>query len=157
MNPIEAIKGLSIDKRRWDSFEEVDRKKYAPFIINRWVSFSSYYEKNQIEFNIDIANIVQKYLGQIPNELHYMLYHDLLPRKKLYTKYIKGEEQDKHNKELVSVFTKHFQISKKEAINYIDILKEETKGIQYICTLLTAYGFSEKEIKKIIKNKKENE
>lgn len=157
MNPIEAVKSLSENKRKWNSFEEHEQKKYAPYIINRWVSFSSYYDKNQIEFNLDVANIVQKYLGLIPNKAHYDIFYSLLPKKRLYTKYIKGQEQEKINKELISIFTKFFQISSKEAKENIELLLEDRKGINYICSLLQAYGYSDKEIKKIIKNKKEDD
>ena len=81
----------------------------------------------------------------------YRLYHGILPAQRTFAKYIKGKKEDKYEKQLVIQIADHYQVSQMEAIEYIDLLSKDSCS-----SLLSLYGYTEKEIKKLLKGKKWN-
>ena len=79
----------------------------------------------------------------------YRLYHGILPAQRTFAKYIKGKKEDKYNKELVSQIADHYLVSKTEAIDYIELMPKDSCS-----SLLSMYGYNEKEIKTMLKGKK---
>ena len=105
MTIFDWITELLVKKRPWDSFSQVDQKKFSPFIINRWLSMD-------IEF-LEIVNYFQKYaIGTLEPREVYKWYCDVLPKGKRFNKYIKGKKDKKYDKELLSLFCLHFECSK---------------------------------------------
>ena len=75
----------------------------------------------------------------------YTVYKELIPKRKVFLKYIKGNIT-KYNVDLMELLSNHFECSKKEAKEYFDILgKPEIKNI------LSKMGFEKKEITKLLK------
>jgi|TARA_R110000803_G_scaffold81792_6_gene147735 hypothetical protein len=95
---------------------------------------------------IDVANIAQK-LPMTESEKVYTVYKTLLPKKKMFLKYIKNQNK-KNYQELSTYITEYFECSLREANQYIDILGKSSEEI------LWSMGVGEKESKKIIKNAK---
>jgi hypothetical protein len=93
---------------------------------------------------VDIANIAQK-LPMTESEKIYTIYKTMLPKKKMFLKYIKSKNK-KSNKELLQYISEYFKCSFREADNYITILKN--KGVK---SILEEMGINEKEIKKLLK------
>jgi hypothetical protein len=85
-------------------------------LINRWLSFEESY--------CDAVNTVQKNTWQMKGEYLYNLYRDLIPKKKVFLKYIKATNPKKYKDIEVESVQKYFEISKKEAKEYIDMLPE---------------------------------
>jgi len=76
---------------------------------------------------------------------------DILPKQKLFSKYIKGNKVDKFNPELVTLIAKHYEVSKKEAKVYIDLYKHTSSGLNSLTEIVEQYGKTKKEIKKLLK------
>ena len=123
MTIFDWINQMLVTKKSWDDFTEDEQKKFSPFIINRWLSM----DKDFIEF----VNIFQKYaIGTLEPREVYKWYCDVLPRGKRFNKYIKGKGNKKYDKEMINVISNHFEVSKQESKDYIDLLdKQEIKEI----------------------------
>jgi hypothetical protein len=93
-----------------------------------------------------IVNELQKYTN-IPDRAHYQFLTNILPRGKQYNKYIKGSKDEKYEKWLVELVAKHYQVSKVEAITYLEIYYTQNKdGLRELCEM---YGIDKKELKKV--------
>ena len=80
---------------------------------------------------IEIVNVFQKYaIGTLEPREVYKWYCDVLPKGKRFNKYIKGKRNKKYDKEMINIISNHFEVSKKESKDYIDLLdKTEIKEI----------------------------
>ena len=135
------MNGMTHEKKEWSKYTDIDQKKFAPFIVNRWLSM-------RMEL-IEVINQLQKYtIGLLSPRDTYRLYHGLLPAQRTFAKYIKGKKEDKYNTDLVSQIADHYLVSKMEAIDYIELMSKDSCS-----TLLSKYGYTEKEIKKMLKGK----
>lgn len=129
-------------KTPWDKLSEADQKSFSPYLINRWLSM-----------NMDLIEIVdmfQQYtIGELDRKHVYQLYQELLPKRKMYTKYIKAKDSDKYNKELLEFVAKHYQISIREATEYVAMMLDMDKEL--VIDVLRKYGKTDKEIKSLMK------
>ena len=66
-----------------ESYSESDWKSYSPFMVNRWLSMNREYT--------GIIDATQKYYS-LPKKLHYKMLLSLLPKKRIFMKYIKGKK-----------------------------------------------------------------
>ena len=123
MTIFDWINQMLVTKKHQDEFTEDEQKKFSPFIINRWLSM----DKEFIEF----VNVFQKYaIGTLEPREVYKWYCDILPKGKRFNKYIKGKKDKKYDKEMINIISNHFEVSKKESKDYIDLLdKTEIKEI----------------------------
>jgi hypothetical protein len=97
-----------------------------------------------------LINFVNKWTFTIDKEHYFKLITLLIPNQsKTYYKYIKGKNDIKYNIEVINCIINYFQVSKKEAIEYYNILSNDKK-----IELLKKYGYEEKKIKKILKELK---
>jgi uncharacterized protein YfbU (UPF0304 family) len=79
---------------------------------------------------VEVVNIVQKNTWQMKGEFLYNLYKDLLPKQYKFLKYIKATNKKEYKKEEVEAVKTYFEISNKEAKEYINVLSsEELKNI----------------------------
>ena len=139
MTIIDWMNQLLVHKKHWNEFSEDEQKKFSPFIINRWLSMDS-------EF-IEIVNVFQKYaIGTLEPREVYKWYCDVLPKGKRFNKYIKGKREKKYDKELVNIITNHFECSKLQVQEYLELIdREELKSI------LEMYGLDKKTMKRLCK------
>jgi hypothetical protein len=129
-------------KRPWDTLSDVDKKAFVPYLINRWLSMNW-----QL---VEIVNELQKYtIGQLSPKEVYQLYYDFLPKQRQFNKYIKGKKDDKYNAELIELIAMHFQISEKEASEYIELYLLTDKDA--LVSIVKMYGKSDQEVKKLLK------
>lgn len=133
------IGGLTDKKKEWNKWSESDQKKFSVYIVNRWLSM-------RMELT-ELINEFQTYtIGLLRPQETYKLYHELLPNNKAFAKYIKGKSEDKYDAALISQIAEHYQVSKTEATDYIDLMDKIS------CErILTMYGYSEGEKKKLLK------
>lgn len=133
------LSGIKEKKESWESLSEMDKKSFTPFIINRWLSMN-------MEL-LPIINILQKYtIGLLSSRDVYKLYLDFLPKQKTFDKYIKGKKEGKYNKELLEYLSKWYGVSQREVSDYLELLPKEE-----VITILTKYGLTDKEAKKLLK------
>ena len=127
---------ITYNKQDWNSFTEEQQSSFNPYMIHRFVSMYNGY--------IDIANIAQK-IPLTEKEKVYTIYKTLLPKKKMYLKYVKNQNQNNY-KEIAEYVSDYFEISLGEADEYIYLLQEY--GVRDI---LWRMGVSEDETEKLIK------
>ena len=120
MNPFDHIKNLHTKKRRWDDFNDEEKKSFNVFIINKALSMNPNY--------LGIVNMIQNYTGlnQIlsPKEV-FNIYFNLLPNKFRFYKWIKGQK-NKKDKEKAEYLAMHFRVSTREAYDYLKILDKKS-------------------------------
>jgi hypothetical protein len=125
------IDGVTHKKREWSKWSEVDQKAFSPFMMNRFLSM-------RMELT-ELINEFQTYtIGLLRPQETYRLYFELLPNNKAFAKYIKGKSEDKYEKALVEQIAEHYQVSRLEATDYLDLMdKTQCERI------LTMYGYSD--------------
>jgi hypothetical protein len=127
---------ITVRKTPASQFSEKDWESWNSYMVHRFMSMG----KN----NIEISNMAQRFLPTDKIGI-YNFYCNLIPRKKVWNKYIKSKVKGK-NKELVEVISNYFEVGSHEEDHYIDVIgKDEVK------TILTSIGKEKKEITKLFK------
>ena len=142
---VEHINNISINKIDPETYTESDWKSWSPFMINRWLSMNPGL--------VELVNEIQS-LNITDKKQQYKLYASLLPKKKVFARYIKSSKQSKYEPELLNVLAKYFEVGKSEIKSYLSLLFREKRGILYIEDILKSYGIDTKQIKKLMKVKK---
>lgn len=138
------LANITNKKTPWSSLTEPDRKSFSPYLINRWLSMHPDL--------IEIIDAFQQYtIGPLSKKHVYQLYHDILPKQRMFAKYIKGKKVNKYNPDLVKFLANHLQCSKVEAEEFVEILTLNESGKGRLVDLLKRYGHTDKEIKKLLK------
>ena len=134
MNLFSWINELFVGKRNWDTFSDADKKKFSPFMVNRYLSMNDDF--------LSFVNYFQKYTIEVmPPKVVYQFYCNLLPKKKTYLRYL-SSKKEKTNDKVVPFIMEYFEVSKLQAADYYDLmLKDDLK------LLLKKFGKSDKEIK----------
>ena len=120
----------------WDDTSDEDKKSWSNYMIHRFLSM-------KMEW-VELVNEIQKYNLQ-PKEL-YKLYTNVLPKGKQWLKYIKRRNQMDYPNWLINIVTNHEEISKKEAIEYIDMLMLTEGGMLELGELAQKWGIEPKKI-----------
>jgi|TARA_R100000030_G_scaffold99729_1_gene91227 hypothetical protein len=123
----------------WDSISDDDKKSWSNYMINRFLSMKPDW--------IDFVNEVQKYPLQ-PKEL-YKVYIDILPKKKQWLKYIKGDKKMKYPKWVYEIVARHLQCSVREANDAVEMFEISAGGQSELTDILMKYGKTEEECRKI--------
>ena len=112
---------ITVQKSPINSFSDKSWDNWNSYMVHRFLSMNRYY--------IDIVNYVQKMNPQSKKEI-YTIYKEMIPKKKLWLKYLKKETRT----------------NTKKLSEYI--------GKEGIKNILSNIGIEEKESKKIIKESK---
>ena len=136
MNLFGWLEEITQYKSPIDKFTEDDWKTFQPYMIHKYLSMNSEY--------IELVNYIQKYSNSTKQQI-YTMYKNLIPQKKVYLKWV-GKKKKSNNTELIGKLSQYFLVSKREVIDYLDILnKNDLKNI------LISMGEDDKEIKKLLK------
>ena len=122
----------------WDEISDEDKKSWSNYMTHRFLSM-------KMEW-VELVNELQKY-NLKPKEL-YKLYTNILPKGKQWLKYTKGRNIMSHPNWLINIVVNHEQISKKEAVEYIDLLMLTEGGMLELGELSRKWGVEETKIKK---------
>jgi len=87
------------------------------WMINRYLSMDPEY--------CEVVNYVQKNTWQMKGEYLYNLYKDLIPQQYKFLKYIKASKKTDYKPEDIEAVQAYFEVSKKEAKEYISMLPKE--------------------------------
>ena len=139
MTLFDFLNEITFNKRDWSTFTEDQKESFNPYMIHRYVSM--YYKY------VDIANVAQK-LPINDKEKIYNIYKTMLPKKKMFLKYVKKQSKNTYD-DLLKYVSEYYQCSFGEAEEYIDIIRES--GVRGI---LWEMGINEKETDKLIKKAK---
>ena len=122
----------------WDEISDEDKKSWSNYMVNRFLSMKTDW--------IELVNELQKY-NLKPKEL-YKLYTNVIPKGKRWLKYTKGRNQMEHPNWLINIVANHEEISKKEAVEFIEMLMLTEGGMLELGELSRKWGIEEKKIKK---------
>ena len=123
----------------WDEISDDDKKSWSNYMVNRFLSM-------KMEW-VDFVNEVQRYPLE-PKEL-YKVYTDILPKKRQWLKYIKGDKKMKYPKWVYEIVAKHLQCSMREASEAVDMYELSHGGQAELVDILIKYGKTEDECRKI--------
>ena len=113
MKIFDWLNQITYDKQPWNSFTEEDKKSFEPYMIHRFLSMNPEY--------IEFVNLVQVF--QVTDkEKIYNIYLYMIPKKKMFLKYIKSSLKKKQEK-LLGYVASYYECSLGEANEYIDILR----------------------------------
>jgi hypothetical protein len=87
------------------------------WMINRYLSMDPEY--------CEVVNYVQKNTWQMKGEYLYNLYKDLIPQQYKFLKYIKASKKSDYKKDDIDAVKAYFEVSEKQAREYIDMLPED--------------------------------
>jgi hypothetical protein len=133
------------DKKYFSKISDGDKKTWSNYMINRFLSMNP----DWIEI---IAELDPMTTGaQLKPEFVYKMYIDIIPKSRVFLKYIKGKKANKYSKELVDLLRKHFECSKKEVTEYLDIYYMSDSKKEDLVNIIKMYGIEDKEIKRMIK------
>lgn len=140
---LKAITQYPYDPNYWQNLTESDRKTFSNFMIHRYLSMNFDW--------IEWVNTVQLYTYNATPEMIYKIYATTIPKSRIFLKYItaKKDGTDKYNPELIKILAEHFEVSKKQATEYIELLSK-----QEIIDILNARAVEDRDIKKMLKGKK---
>lgn len=136
LNAITAIQ----DPEYFDRLTDEDKKTWSNFMIHRFLSMNYDY--------IELIAEIQPLAQTLEPALLYKLLIGLIPKGKVYLRYIKGKHEDKVDKQIVNLLIAEYQCSENTAIDYYDILLNIKDGNQYIEYLKEKYGVASEEKKK---------
>ena len=123
----------------WDDISDEDKKSWSNYMINRFLSMKSDW--------IDLVNEIQKYPLE-PKEL-YKVYTSILPKKKQWLRYIKGDKKMDYPKWVYEIVAKDMQVSMREAVSAVETYTMSTGGQSELDDILLKYGTEDKEIRKL--------
>lgn len=106
-NPFEFVK--SINEKEY-LYEEVDKKSYSAYIINKALSFFS--------DTIFLANEINKYGGCDPSQHYDFLYHSV-PKRRRYSKWFKSNKYD-----VVDLLCEHYNLRQERALEIVNVLSD---------------------------------
>ena len=135
MTLFDWVNEVKTKKRKWDSFSDVDKKTFNPYMIHRFLSMNQNY--------IELVNDFQKYWTLEPRDV-YKWYCDVLPIKRSFDKYIKAKKVETYPNWVIDILCKYFNESKNHISEYLYLIAQDE-----LKTILEMYGTEPKEIKKL--------
>jgi hypothetical protein len=129
------------DPKYYIGLSDVDKKSFTPYMILRVLSMT--------ENDIGIISYISKYLDILSDENLYTLLIQVIEKNHRFDKYIKSVPS-KVNSEVVNCLCKKFNIGTRDVNDYVDILYSTDK-LEELSIILKEFGYSDKEIKKLIK------
>lgn len=129
------------DPNYWDTLEDADKRTWSNYMVHRFLSMNSDW--------IEVLSEIQPYTQVLEPKQLYLALIGIIPKGRHYLKYTKGKGENKYEGWLLDLIKKDFLCSKKEAIEYCEILyatREGRENIKYICE---KYGIEKKSITKL--------
>ena len=123
----------------WDDISDEDKKSWSNYMINRFLSMKSEWT--------DLVNEIQKYPLE-PKEL-YKVYTSILPKKKQWLRYIKGDKKMKYPIWVYEIVSKHLQCSMREANDAVEMYRISAGGQAELADIMFKYGVEDKEVRKL--------
>lgn len=145
MTIFDHLTNVTVGKKDWKMLDETDRKSWSSYMINRLLSM-------EIDYIETVAELQKYTIGNMPNDMVHRLYIELLPRQKVWNKYIKDENREKRT-DVLKILCEHFGLGQRETDAYLSMLEETETGRQELQEILTSYGY---EPESTTKKKKKN-
>lgn len=124
------------DPKYFDTLTEADKKSWSNYMVCRFLSM-------QTEL-LEYINEIQKH-SHLEPQYFYQLLLLIVPRGRAYFPYIKSKNEKKWSKELLDLLRNHFQESENNVEEYLNFLTPDE-----LRKVVSLYGYTEKEIEKIV-------
>jgi hypothetical protein len=125
----------------FQTLSDEDKKSWSNFLIIRFLSMNRDWT--------DLLGELQPAIQTLDPEYLYRVLITIIPKRRVYLKYVKGKAEDKYEKWLVELVARDFYVSKSEAVDYLNILYGTKEGRETIIYLCEKYGTPPEKIKKL--------
>ena len=123
----------------WNDISDDDKKTWSNYMVHRFLSMNMDW--------IELVNELQKY-NLKPKEL-YKLYTNVIPKGKHWLKYVKGEKKMNYPNWLINILVNENQLSKKEAVDAIELYMLTEGGMAELGQLCRKWGIEEAKIEEL--------
>lgn len=132
------------DIQYWDNLTGGEKVEFQPYMINRFLSMNPEW--------ISMVDDLQRYtIGVMPKSAVFSLYHEVLPKGRVYLKYVKAKSKATIPDALATMLMRYFDSNKHEIKEYFSLLMRSETGKQFLIALMEGYGTEEKEVKRLRK------
>lgn len=128
---------LTTSKTKWENLPSDEQKAFNVYIVNSMLSTHP--------DCIELINYTQIHYN-LPKDMVYNIYLRMLPSKKIHINFMKKSKKDKYNKDLLTIISEYYEISIKDATEYLKFMKP-----QDVEDILVRLGKDKKEISKLLK------
>lgn len=125
------------DPEYFNKLSDENKKSFNHFMILRALSMD--------EEIVGEMAYLYRYFDKIPSPQFYTLLIALVPRHNAWIPWVKTKIV-KHNQEMISSIANHYQVSKRQANEYVNVLTKSDDGLKNLLDLLESMGFNEGEI-----------
>lgn len=126
----------------WNTLSEGDKKSWSNYMINRFLSMNPDWT--------EVVNELQPITQMLEPKEVYKLYISILPKGNTFLKYVKGDSNnDSFEDWLVELVARHFEVSEKDATDYLKILYANDQGRETIIHICQTYGVEKKKVDKL--------
>jgi hypothetical protein len=138
------LNGLTAsDPKYFQKLTDVEKKSFSIYMVNRFLSM-----RPEL---IEAVNYFQRFNHDLDSEIAFKLYYDILPKKRLWSKYVKSNNETKYNADLVDFLVKHYRISTLEAKDYLKIYLSSDDYKTNLIHLLQSCGYDLQKIQELVK------
>ena len=130
------------DPNYFKNLTDVDTKSFNHFMILKALSMNP-------ELLEDVATLFKNF-DKIPSPQFYQLLIGLIPQDKRYYPWVKSSKKP-FSKKLLELISTYFEISQKEAEEYVVLLSSTDKDNKELEDLCRAFGLSDKEVESVMK------
>ena len=125
----------------FETLADQDKKTFVNYMINRFLSMD--YDL------VEVIDQLQKHSVGLKPRDYYRILIEVVPRKRAFHKYVKSRKASENDVELVEFIASHFEVSEKEADEYINLFKLTESGMTELRELCAKYGKETKEVNKL--------
>lgn len=125
----------------FDKISEEDVKSWSNFMLLRFMSMN--------DELMPIIEELQPLVQNLEPEMFYKTFIGLIPKKSYYSKYIKAKGVTTYEKWLIELVAAEFEVSQRQAEEYLQILYATKPGRETIKHICEKYGTDPKLIKKL--------
>lgn len=126
------------------TLSEENKKTFNHFMILRALSMDD-------EILQEISYLY-RYFDKIPSDRFYQLLIALVPKSFKWVPWVKSKVV-RHSSELQKLISTHYQVSKRQANEYINVLTANDDGLKILLEFLQQKGVSDTEIEKLFDKK----
>jgi succinate dehydrogenase flavin-adding protein (antitoxin of CptAB toxin-antitoxin module) len=125
----------------FETLTDADKRTFVNYMINRFLS---------MDYNlVEVIDQLQKHSVGLKPRDYYRVLIEVVPPGRSFHKYIKATKSSDNDVELVEFIASHFEVSEKEADEYINLFKLTDSGFAELKELCAKYGKESKEVDKL--------
>lgn len=131
------------DPDYWEDLSDSEKKDFSKFMIERFLSCNPAFTP--------IISELKPYTQEMEDRHVYRLYAEILPYDGNYWDYVSNKNKERYPDWIVEKLADYYEISTKEAREYIDVFLSKEDGKEKIKSILEKYGMEEDKIKQVSK------